>query len=221
MPNARDRARAAVLADITEVAGRHLAETGPAGLSVRAIARDLGMVSSGIYRYVASRDELLTLLIVDAYGRLAAAVEVADPGEGTSARDRFLAVTAAVRAWALTDPHRYGLLYGTPVPGYAAPAETIDPASRLYRALLAPLIGAAPVAAPDPSSLPAADLAAFGALVPGLDPAVAAVAVEVWAALFGAISLEVFGHTSSTLSDPDAWFMSAMQRQATLLGLEP
>ena len=98
---ARERARAEITTEITAEARRQLAVEGPTGLSLRAVARELGMVSSGIYRYVASRDELLTMLIIEAYDALGATVErtVAAStgsrrGTGSSRRRRRPAVGA-------------------------------------------------------------------------------------------------------------------------------
>ena len=110
--------------DITRIGREHLAEHGAAALSLRAVARDLGVVSSAVYRYVANRDDLLTLLVVDGYDELGDAVDaaVADvPADDY--RGRFLAVGRAVRAWALREPATYALLFGSPVPGYEAPAS--------------------------------------------------------------------------------------------------
>ena len=88
------------------------------------------MVSSAVYRYFPSRDDLLTRLIIDGYDALGAAAEAADrPGEAP--RERWLAVCRAVRAWALAHPHEYALLYGSPVPGYTAPQDTVPAASRV------------------------------------------------------------------------------------------
>ena len=74
-PGIRARNRAAIMAAITDSANRQLLEAGPSELSVRAVARELGMASSAIYRYVSSRDELLTLLIVGAFNDMAQSVE--------------------------------------------------------------------------------------------------------------------------------------------------
>ena len=129
---ARERARAEITSEILEAGRRHLATDGAAGLSLRAIARDLGMASSAVYRYVASRDDLLTRLIIDAYDSLGAAAEFAMPA--LTARTwpaRWSAICHAVRSWALTNPNEWALIYGSPVPGYAAPADTIGPASRV------------------------------------------------------------------------------------------
>src|SRR5437016_3399415 len=134
---ARDRARAELTGEIKAVARRHLAEEGSAALSLRAVAREVGMVSSAVYRYFPSRDDLLTALIIDAYdavGERAEAAERASRNRGADAR--WLSVCEAVRAWALADPHEYALIFGSPVPGYAAPEATIGPASRVPLVLL-------------------------------------------------------------------------------------
>src|SRR5512142_440572 len=151
---ARERARAEITAEILAAARGYLATDGAAALSLRAIARDLGMASSALYRYFGSRDELLTRLIVDAYDSLGAAAEAR---EMTVDRDdlgaRFAAVCDAVRDWALAHPNEYALIYGSPVPGYVAPADTVRPASRVTALLLriiaeAALAGRMPEAGP-------------------------------------------------------------------------
>src|SRR5919198_1813080 len=133
---ARQRVRAELTREIKDVARKHLARDGAAALSLRAVARELGMASSAISRYFPSRDELLTALIIDAYEAVGTAAEAAD---AACARDdfdgRWLAVCHAVRDWALEHPHEYALIYGSPVPGYRAPQETIGPATRLTKVL--------------------------------------------------------------------------------------
>jgi AcrR family transcriptional regulator len=128
----RARARRELVQRIADVAREQLAEVGASGLSVRAVTRQLGMAPSAVYRYFPSRDALLTALIVDAYQGLADAVAAA---EAAVARDdltgRWRAVFRAVRAWGRERPHEYALIYGSPVPGYVAPEETAEPASRV------------------------------------------------------------------------------------------
>lgn len=119
-PSLRARVRAGMIEEIKAVARRHLATDG-ANLSLRAVARDMGMVSSAIYRYFPSRDDLLTALILEAYDALGDAVEAADAAVGRDdLRGRWHAVCRAARAWALAHPAEYALIYGSPVPGYAA-----------------------------------------------------------------------------------------------------
>ena len=112
---------------------RHLATEGAAALSLRAVARDLGLVSSAVYRYVASRDELLTLLVVDGYDELGDAVDAAlERVDTADFAGRLAAIGRATRAWALAEPATYALLFGSPVPGYEAPAEqTTGPGIRV------------------------------------------------------------------------------------------
>src|SRR5262249_39240809 len=129
-PSIRARVRAEMTEEIKSIARRHLASDG-ANLSLRAVARDLGVVSSAIYRYFASRDDLLTALIIDAYNSIGEAVERADAAQPhDDLLGRWLAVAHAVRDWALAQPHEYALIYGSPVPGYQAPQDTVGPATR-------------------------------------------------------------------------------------------
>ena len=114
----RSRAREQTMRDIVRIGREHLATDGAAALSLRAVARDLGLVSSAVYRYVASRDELLTLLVVDGYDELGDAVDAALAGVDRSDHaGRMAAIGRAVRAWGLADPATYALLFGSPVPG--------------------------------------------------------------------------------------------------------
>jgi AcrR family transcriptional regulator len=199
----RARRRDDVTRRVLEIGRRHLTEYGAAALSLRAVTRDLGMVSSAVYRYVGSRDELLTLLVVDAYTELGDAVDARLADSRRTAWDtRILAVCNAVRDWALSEPARYALLYGSPVPGYQAPGEqTTEPGTRVILTLLrlvaegvtAGDVIDGPALVPVPRPL-RADLARVAADVGmEVDPAVMARAVLLWATLFGAVSLEVFG----------------------------
>jgi AcrR family transcriptional regulator len=232
MPTAkgvRERARAEITAEIVR-AGRHqLATEGAAALSLRAVARELGMVSSAVYRYVASRDELLTLLIIEAYDSLGAAVEAAAaPGRGRSPAARFVAAGRAVRTWAVANPHEYALLYGSPVPGYEAPEDTIGPASRTTLALVGIVADAhragvlrrstaVPVAVSGPLRR---DLAAIrevtGIELPD-DVLVAMIAA--WTQLFGLVSFELFGQTRNAIHAHAALFDATVAMMAAAIGL--
>jgi AcrR family transcriptional regulator len=132
-PSIRARVRAEMVDEIKRVARERLAEEG-AALSLRAVARDMGMVSSALYRYFPSRDDLLTTLILDAYNSMG---EASERGDATvrDRRDlfgRFLATGHAIRDWAVERPHEYALVYGSPVPRYKAPTDTIEPSTRPY-----------------------------------------------------------------------------------------
>jgi AcrR family transcriptional regulator len=210
----RQETREKIEAQIIELGRRHLVTEGAAGLSLRAIARDLGMVSSAVYRYVASRDDLLTLLLVDAYSELADAVDRAGTAPSGSWRDQLLAMAHAARAWAIDQPACWALLYGSPVPGYRAPRErTVGPGTRVVGALFE-AIGAGIAAGDVPQSniVAAQPLSSdFDRLrtefeFTGDDSAVAKCFL-LWAGLVGAISLEVFGqYGADTLTEPGAVF---------------
>ncbi len=209
----RARVRAELTREITEVARTHLATSGAAALSLRAVARELGMASSAVYRYFPSRDDLLTALIVDAYDALGAAAEAADAAAGPDVRARWLAVCRSAREWALAHPHEYALVYGSPVPGYAAPESTIGPAGRVGVALAR--IVAAGVAARE---IDAGESADAGTLEPGVAEALGVPTalgprtVLAWTALFGLINFELFGHTHNVVRDHAAHFDAAVAR---------
>lgn len=215
--------------EIVRIGRSHLAIHGAAGLSLRAVARDLGVVSSAVYRYVKNRDELLTLLVVDGYNALGDAVDrrVAEVVHDDPAA-QFQALGRAVREWALAEPARYGLLFGSPVPGYEAPAaQTTGPGTRVI-VRLAQLLDDAhragklqePVSGDVPVSLHG-DFAAIREQM-GFDApdTVMARGVLAWAALFGAVNFEVFGqYGTSTFSEPAVLFESHLSMLAAMAGL--
>jgi AcrR family transcriptional regulator len=225
-PTARERVRAELTAEITDAARRQLAEVGAAALSLRAVARELGMVSSALYRYFPSRDDLLTRLIIDGYDALGAAAEAADTPDAAP-RARWLAVCRAVREWARAHPHEYALLYGSPVPGYAAPRDTVPAASRVGVVLGrilgdAARSGALPEAQGverDPALISDDAVAVLGGEHPALDDAVRLRALLAWSSLYGTISFELFGHFVGSVQDADRFFDRAIGELAVLIGL--
>src|SRR6478736_9694910 len=114
-PTARERARAEIMAELLTAARARLVADGAADLSLRAVARDLGMASSAVYRYVESRDALLTLLIIEAYDAVGHVAEEAAGRPATGPAAAWLEVARAVRGWALEQPYSFELIYGTPV----------------------------------------------------------------------------------------------------------
>lgn len=231
----RARARAEMRTEILDAARRQLAEEGAAGLSLRAVAREVGMVSSAVYRYFDNRDALLTALIIDAYDSLGEAVETAEaavPREDLLGRWRTVAGT--VRRWALENPSLYALVYGSPVPGYAAPQATVGPATRVTR-LLAAILQDTPTADADPAGdragVPGSPVLSPDA-VEGLAPLVeflgpgtsqdrAVRGLMAWTWLFGAVSFELFGQLTGAVvvERRDAVFDAEVQRAALWLGL--
>lgn len=193
----RARRRAEIEQAIPVLARRQLAEVGAASLSVRQIARELGMTSSAIYRYVADRDELLTRLIVESYGQLNDAAQTAHDAAGPEPRPRVRAIVEAVRAWALDHPHDWALLYGSPVPDYHAPSDrTTGPGTAvsalMLRALSDAYAAGETVAFPDDADL--GEMANDPLLADlGLPSGAIAAGITVWLLVLGAVSAEVFG----------------------------
>lgn len=217
---ARARARTELTQEIKSAARRQLAEVGAAALSLRAVARELEMVSSAVYRYFPSRDDLLTALIVDAYDAVGSAAEEAERNEGGRFPERWLAVATAIRRWAIASPQEYALVYGSPVPGYRAPSDTIPPAMRVTGAALRVVADGLAAGEIDPRPrLPMpravkADLRALRDVVPDLPDDVLARTLEAWAALLGSLNLELFGHLHNVVSDFDAYFAHQARRVA-------
>ncbi|MCX4694901.1 TetR/AcrR family transcriptional regulator [Streptomyces sp. NBC_01408] len=223
---ARERARIEVTAAIKDEARRRLAAEGAAKLSLRAVARELGMVSSALYRYFPSRDELLTALIIDAYDSVGAAAEQADAralAAGAQPRARWIAVCEAVRDWALEHPHEYALIYGSPVPGYSAPMDTVGPASRVGNALIAVLRaayeGRGLALPPLPAALRPEAARMTADFAEGLPPEVTAALVAAWAQLVGLVSFELFGQFDRVVEDRPAFFTHAVGQLAHAVGL--
>jgi AcrR family transcriptional regulator len=218
---ARARARAELTREITDAARRQLAEVGSDGLSLRAVARELGMASSAVYRYFASRDELLTALIVEAYDAVGDAAEKAARATSGRPAHRFVAVATAIRAWAVEHPHDYALIYGSPVPGYSAPTETVNPAARVALAALNIFtdgVADGEVATTASGPVPRSVKGAFGRLRAeagdALSDELLTRVLLAWTAMFGTISFELFGHLHGIVEDYDTFFEHQMRRVA-------
>jgi AcrR family transcriptional regulator len=226
---ARQRVHAELTREITEIARRQLATEGAAGLSLRAVAREMGMVSSAIYRYFPSRDDLLTTLIIDGYNAVGAAVEKADaasPPEDYAGR--WLAACRAVRNWGLAHPHEYALVYGSPVPGYEAPERTIAAAARpavVFGKIIGDAYRAGTTADPPGPVVPVPvsftpDAARLrDAILEGAPDHIAAAALIAWSGLFGLVSFELFGQFENVVTDRAAFFDHAAACLGRLTGL--
>lgn len=231
---ARARARAELTKEIKDEARRQLAEVGAHGLSLRAVARELGMVSSALYRYFASRDQLLTALIIDAYDAIGDAADAADQ-PSKEPRERWRAIWQATRTWAKAHPHEYALIYGSPVPGYRAPEATIGPAARVplaFAGLVGEALSSGELTAP-PWALPvtgalAEQAAALSVTIAALEPAPAVAdvppdalvrAVMGWTQLYGMISFELFGQLVGSFEPADDLFAHTVVQLAAFVGL--
>lgn len=179
----REENRERVETAIRAAAREQIRTVGGGALSMRAIAREVGLVSSAIYRYHPTREALLTALIIESYGSL---------GDALSATHGWSEAAHALRGWAVARPHEFQLIYGTPIPGYVAPPETIPLAAR--------------VAAPF--------LAATG--VQAVDHPAAAPVLAALAELIGLITLELGGHLVG-VTDPAELYAFAVDAQVERL----
>jgi AcrR family transcriptional regulator len=226
---ARARVRAELTREILEAARRQLAERGASSLSLRAVARSLDMAPSGLYRYFNGRDDLLTALIIDSYEAVGAAAAAAngtvDPADHLG---RWTAVTDAIWAWGHDHPHEWALVYGSPVPGYRAPEETIAAAVIVIGVLTGIVADAATAGRLAPAvsrPLPDPDLGRnLGGLRPllgDLDDDHLVASVQAWSQIFGLVSLDLFGHLEGGVDHPEALWRQVMAVNAHLVGLRP
>ncbi|MFI6048762.1 TetR/AcrR family transcriptional regulator [Streptomyces violascens] len=195
----RERYRAQVRAEIKQHAWEQIATAGASALSLNAIAKQMGLSGPALYRYFAGRDELITELVRDAYRSLADTLRAA--AEASESGADIATLAHALRGWALADPNRYFLVYGTPVPGYHAPGDITVIADEIMRMLLD-----ACTALPwDGPATPFAEHLqehrhwAEGHPAP---PAALQRALAFWTRLHGALSLEAAGHFAGMGFDP-------------------
>lgn len=208
----REENRAQVLGRIHQAARRQIAEVGGGGLSMRAVAREAGLVSSAIYRYHPTRAALLTAMIVESYGNLDRALGRAARGSGATA---WRSVAHGLRDWARGAVHEFQLIYGTPIPGYVAPPETVPAAEAVAGHFLR--VGAR-------RSVPDFEDAALRRQMSplaegGVDASGAAAVLAELAALVGFVSLELAGHFVGTADPADVLFGALVERQCVTLGL--
>lgn len=223
-PTSRANSRTQQIRTIKKVSRRLIAEKGVAGLSLREVAREMGFVSSALYRYFASRDELLTALILDGYNDLGASVErVATRHVGAPSRERWRAAAYAIRSWAIRHPHEYALIYGTPVPGYEAPELTIEAASRVTRVLAGILNDdrrsrpARRRGLPTSSREAVLEVDTLESVMPSLVAGEYVGALMAWTQIFGFVSFELFGHYVGSVRDTGALFERVVEELADQL----
>lgn len=206
----RERYRAQVRTEIKEHAWQQIATAGASALSLNAIAKQMGVSGPALYRYFAGRDELITELIRDAYRSLADTLGAA-AAEGAD----LSGLAHVLRGWALADPHRYFLLYGTPVPGYHAPDDTTAISSEIMATLLTACAALTQGAqgAQDATEAPfAAHLEKHRAWAGDhpAPPAALHLAMSFWTRMHGVLSLELAGHFTGMGFDPDRLFAAEL-----------
>ncbi|WP_280304493.1 TetR/AcrR family transcriptional regulator [Nocardia abscessus] len=224
----RERLRAQALEDIKTIAMRLLAEGGPDAISLRAIAREMGMTAGAIYGYYATRDELISTLISDVYTALVDRLEAArDAVAVHDPAGRIVAWAEAVRGWAVERPAEFRLIYGDPVPGYRPPPG--GPAAAAELRACAGLVGLAAAAWPRAvatqtmgdcgwSDFDASLAEHVRADFPDLPPDALALALRMWGRMHGLIALEVYGHLRPQTQNPAKLFRAEMRDLVRSLG---
>jgi AcrR family transcriptional regulator len=229
MLNRRDRVRAATVTEIKDTARRILVADGPDGLSLRAIAREMGMTAPALYRYFPSREDLVIALIAELYGELTGTMEAArDAVDPADAPAQLAETSRAFRAWALANPREFALLFGSPIPGIDAQQDD-SPASaaserfgEVFGALVARIYQADPFPIPrDEDIAPQLreELRTWCSAFPVELPLGAAqVFLSCWIQLYGMVAMEVFGHLKFALPDAEPMFEVELLDLAVKLG---
>ncbi|MGP2439245.1 TetR-like C-terminal domain-containing protein [Streptomyces sp. JW3] len=218
-------------AAIKSTARRLLETLGAGQLSLDAVADAGGLSRAEVAAVFPHRDDLLTALLVDAYDASGAALEQADRdalAAGASAGARLLAVARALRQWSFANTAEFTLVYGSPVPGYHAPQETVPPASRTP-AVLAGIVRSALQAGelvpprrtvPGPPLLRPEAVALFGGTPGAPYTDLVERGIVLWSGLIGLLVFQVFSRTHDSVSDEETFFDFAVAVVAEGIGLE-
>ncbi|MGI8330823.1 TetR/AcrR family transcriptional regulator [Actinomadura scrupuli] len=227
----RDRLRAATVREITQTARRILVEQGAEAVTLRAIAREMGMTAPALYRYFDSHQELLRHLAGDLFTELTDNIEGAiREVPADSLKGKFLAASIEFRNWALEHRREYTMLFGTPLPGGEAGEEDDWTAEcgrrfgRTFVALFLELWHVKPFPVPaddeiDPGLRAQIERYRSHLGVPDLPIGVIVVFLSCWIRLQGFVTLEVFGHLSFALDESGPMFDLMMHDLAERLGL--
>lgn len=225
----REQRRVETTAEIKDTALRLMADGGPGAITLRAIAREMGMTANAVYSYFPTRDDLVTALIRDVYGDLADVLtEARDSRPESDPAGRISAWASAFREWSLANTEGFRLVYGDPIPGYRAPEGGAAPEAE--RQVCAVLTGLAASARPDADAVGPADgfdwadfdatlVAEVRELFPDLSPAQLAVALRMWGHVHGLVSLEILGHLGTLTKDPDKLYRAEINQLIRGLGL--
>ena len=194
----RARLRAHLLGEIRAAALSELRHVGAAQLSLREVARAAGISPSGLYRYVDGRDALLELLIADGFESLGAAIESAIDAAGDDPVARMEAIALTYRKWALANPDQFGLILGTPVPGFRAREDgpTVEGVRQFAEPMIRVVAGehAARAGSPTSDDAGAIDISLYDPVSSDLPEPLAGLIIRAWGRIHGLVSLETFGH---------------------------
>lgn len=206
-PDRREKKRTAALDEIRSTAWKQIAETGVQALSLRGIAREMGMTAPALYRYYKDRDALVIALLVDAFTSFTNALEAA--GEAYTGEDyagHFRSMCKAYFQWAAANPQKYALMFGTPIPGHLFANELGPVAQRSFLVLLGVIgeahkageIGGELASIRLPSNLKS-QYEALRKMGMPYGPQVIHLALAVWSAMHGIVSLYLYQYLSGFL----------------------
>lgn len=223
MTTRRERLRAATIDEIKEAALEQIAGDGASALSIRGIARAIGMSPAGLYRYYDGLDALITELITDAYNDLADAVDAASRRDGT-VRRRLRSTMLAYRQWCVDHPNRFLLIFGTPIPGYVAPEEgpTVVANRRIgeiFFGLAAAGVASGEITPPVGRRVEPGEAAFASGVSAEFPPELVGTFLSTWAHFHGIVTLELLGQLDWIYPDAAAFFEREIDRM--LDGLQP
>jgi AcrR family transcriptional regulator len=234
----RERVRAATVDEIKQTARRLLVDEGPAGVTLRAIAREMGMTAPGLYRYFPNHEELVEALVCDVYVELAEHLEAIGQGVTEGPAKRIVTVAKAFRTWAVTHPREYGLVFATPVAALGSPVSALDAVQaagnqfgRVFLVIFFELWREQPFPVPADEELPPSLVAQFAdyraTLAETLGDQVLEVPIgalhlfmRLWAQLYGLVAMEVYAHLSFCLNDVEPFFDANLYEMGQALGLK-
>jgi AcrR family transcriptional regulator len=216
----REEQHAAIHLEIKNAARKLMVQDGTAGLSMRAISREMDLTAPALYHYYAGRDAVITDLILDAFNALGKTVETTRDDTTQAPLDRQMeAILLAYRGWALEHPINFQLIYGNPIPGYEAPGETTVPAAersfRVFIELIATALEKGQASCPEPYRRVPSELRDHIRKVtllygnPGQPTLILAyyLAVIGWTRIHGIIMLELFNHIQPVVGNAEAFYI--------------
>jgi AcrR family transcriptional regulator len=237
-PSRRDRLRAATIEEIIQTARQLLVNDGPEAVSLRAIAREMGMTAPGLYRYFGSYEELNRHLCAGIFTELGAdihqAIEAAEPPEGRAGdlqvklTVKMVAACREFRRWALNHKEEFGLVFGVPLPGlndgrYDIADECALAFAGTFFTLFLELWHMVPFPVPADEQIDPGlrdQLVRYrDALGTSLPLGAMLTFLRCWTVLYGAVAMEVFGHMRFALEDPAPMFELTLGDLAARVGL--
>jgi AcrR family transcriptional regulator len=225
-PSRRERLRAATLAEIRTAGRRLLVNQGATAVTLRAIAREMGVTPAALYRYVESHEDLMVLLGVEIHDELTAALEaVRDTLPAEAAPQRLLACSREFRRYALAHRNEFQLVFANPLPDLMVPCEgPLEAAAQrighVFAGLFADLVQRGFMRIPESADVDPAVLAAVSQAVTYDMPLPLFVRfVQCWTMLYGCVCMEVFGHLAWAMDDTEPMFELTIRQCAELLGI--